>query len=228
MRLRGLLPGLGLVAASCAPALHPLPATDRPENGKAATEVATLVEAAKTGVRIAEHDPDGAARARAAVDAVLASQRCVQLAPGSAACVYWLGASLGVQARERPTTAHAALPILIASFRRAAQADPLYEQAGPDRALALVYLRAPGWPAGPGDPDLGLTHAQRAVALRPEYPPNLLVLAEALLSTEDRAAAREACVRALAAAKSGPHSRDSDVADWLHDAGALLARLPEP
>ena len=39
-------------------------------------------------------------------------------------------------------------------FHSAAEGDPTIEDGGPDRALALTYLRAPGWPTGPGAPDL--------------------------------------------------------------------------
>ncbi len=205
----------------CASALHELPAAGPGERTEA------LIVAAREGVRRTEHDPDASARERAAVEAVRASQRCVEGAPGSARCAYWLGASLGVQARARPTTARSALPILIESFARAAAIDPLVEDAGPDRALALVYLRAPGWPAGPGDADRGLTHARRAVALRPEYPPNLLVLAEALAATEEGASAREEALRARELARLAERAGDRDATDWLRDAERLLARLPE-
>ena len=58
------------------------------------------------------------------------------------------------------------------------------------RALALFYLRAPGWPKGPGDADLGLEHAREAVRLRPEHPPNLLAPGEALDAVGERAESR--------------------------------------
>ena len=186
-----------------------------------------LVGAARAGVWLAEHESDGGARENAAVEAVRAAQRCAQNAPDRAECAYWLGAALGVQARERPTTAHSALPILVDAFVRAAAIDPLLEEAGPDRALALVYLRAPGWPAGPGNPDRGLEHARQAVARRPDHPPNLLALAEALAATEDRPSARATCLRALEAARSAERVGNLDAQDWLREAGALLARLPE-
>src|SRR5262249_38588973 len=76
-----------------------------------------------------------------------------------------------------------ALPEIEAAFKRAASRAPDLEGAGADRALALLYLRAPGWPAGPGDPDLGLEHAKKAVAARADLPPHQLALAEAPAAT---------------------------------------------
>jgi hypothetical protein len=130
-----------------------------------------LVGAARAEVWLAEHDPDPAPRKRATTEAVHAAQWCEQIAPRSAVCAHWLGAALGVQAREQPLTGIAALPRIKEAFERAAGGEPTLEEAGPDRALALFYLRAPGWPGGPGDSELGLEHARKAVALRPEYPP---------------------------------------------------------
>ena len=92
------------------------------------------------------------------------------------------------------------------------------QRAGPDRVLALVYLRAPGWPSGPGDADLGLDHARRAVEIDPEYPPNRLALAEALRETEPPGAAREAYESAAEASRRLLEQGDVEAADWLDEA----------
>ena len=70
--------------------------------------------------------------------------------------------------------------------------------------LALVYLRAPGWPVGLGDEVLGLENAHRAVEVDPEFPDNQLTLAEALAETGDHKAARAALERGKSLARSGP------------------------
>ena len=127
-----------------------------------------------------------------------------------------------MQARERPSTALDALPRIEAAFRRVAESLPALDEAGPERALALLYVRAPGWPAGPGNPDLALQQARAAVALRPDYPPNRLALAEALaaMGQGDSAAAsrRLALDRARELASAG----DRDAPEWIAEAEKTL------
>ncbi|HKB08245.1 MAG TPA: hypothetical protein VKF61_08215, partial [Candidatus Polarisedimenticolia bacterium] len=139
-----------------------------------------LLGAVQAQIWLIEHEPEARAREEGARTAVEAAQWCGREAPLDPRCDYWLGAALGVQAREKPSTALSALPKIEALFRRAAEAQPTIDEGGPDRALALLYLRAPGWPSGPGDPDLGLRHARTAAQLRPDFPPNHLALGEAL------------------------------------------------
>jgi hypothetical protein len=181
-----------------------------------------LVKAIAVWVWLTDHESEGPARAEAAARAVQAAQWCGRRWPDAAECDYWLGASLGVQARERPSTGLSALPAIEAAFKKAAERAPLLEEAGPERALALLYLRAPGWPTGPGDPDLGLQHARRAAELKPDYPPNQMVLGEALAEHGDTAAGREAYLRArtLAQAIHGP--REAEAREWIEEATAAL------
>jgi len=184
-----------------------------------------LAGAARGGAWLAEHEPDPRARQEAATAAVQASQHCQRVDPRSASCSYWLGASLGLQARERPSTGLSALPKIVEAFERAASADPKLEKAGPDRALALLFVRAPGWPTGPGDPDRGLEHARRSVEIEPAYPPNHLALGEALKAVEDHGASRDAYEKALALALSGSDSGDPDAPEWVREAREALRTL---
>jgi tetratricopeptide (TPR) repeat protein len=176
-------------------------------------------------VWLADHEEERTAREGAATRAVQAAQWCGGHAPDPApACRFWLGAALGVQARERPTTGAAALPEIEAAFRAAAKGDPAYDRGAPDQALALFYLRAPGWPAGPGDPERGLEHARRAMAIDPDYPPNLLALAEALAAAGDAAGGRARLEEALARARSAAAEGDPDAGEWIRDAEVALAK----
>ena len=84
----------------------------------------------------------------------------------------------------------------------------------------LVLVRAPGWPLGPGDAEAGLVAARRAAALRPQYPPNLLVLAEALAKNGNKKDARENYERAREAAQAMPPSADRD--GWVRQADEAL------
>lgn len=184
--------------------------------------IESLVAAARAEVWLTDHETDPGRREAAARAAVEAAQWCGRTAPSGPACDYWLGAALGVQARERPATGLSALPRIEAAFRRARDARPDLDEAGPDRALALLYLRAPGWPTGPGDPDLGLEHARQAVALRPDYPPNILALGEALAAHGDSAVSRDAFRRALSLARDRAAKGDRDAPEWVEEAEKAL------
>ncbi|HXI04602.1 MAG TPA: hypothetical protein VNI57_15615, partial [Candidatus Saccharimonadales bacterium] len=111
---------------------------------------------------------------------------------------------------------------IVDAFRQAASIDPNLEDAGPDRALALLYVRAPGWPTGPGDPDLGLEHARKAVSLEPDYPPNQLALAEALGATGDAEGARAAASRAMDLARAREAQGEPDAPEWIDEAKKAL------
>ena len=99
------------------------------------------------------------------------------------------------------TRGRSLLKSMLDSLSSADAVDPNYDRAGPSRVRALVLIRAPGWPLGPGDADAGLDSARRAVGLRPQYPPNLLALAEALSKTGDAGGARDAYAKARDAAR---------------------------
>jgi hypothetical protein len=144
------------------------------------TRVEGLLGAARVSSWMIEHEPDAAERDRLVAVAIEASQWCERRAPESAACAYALAQALGQQARERPSTSHDGLEKMVRALERAAAAHPGLDDGGPERVLALVYLRAPGWPLGPGDADAGLAAAQKAVAHSPDHPPNQLALAAAL------------------------------------------------
>jgi len=187
-----------------------------------ATRVEGLVGAARAHVWLVDHETESIGRREAATSAVHAAQWCERIEPEDPACAYWLGAALGVQARERRSTGIDALPLIVAAFKKAAVKAPSLEEGGPDRALALLYVRAPGWPTGPGDPDLGLEHARKAVELRPDYPPNQLALAEALMATGDEEGGRTTYQRALELARGRAADGDPEATEWIHEAEQAL------
>jgi predicted Zn-dependent protease len=140
---------------------------------------------------------------------------CLALDPGAAACQYGKAVATGLEARAHPARAVGLLSSMLQSLGNAENTDPNYDNAGPARVRALVLIRAPGWPLGPGDTDAGLVAARRAVALQPAYPPNVLTLAEALSKTGDEKGARENYLRARELAQSLPAGPERD--DWLHE-----------
>jgi hypothetical protein len=131
---------------------------------------------------------------------------------------------LGLEAKEHPLRAAAILTDMLATLARAEAVDPLYSEAGPARVQALVLIRAPGWPLGPGDPERGLAAARRAASLRPEYPPNWLAVAEAQAKMADAGEARASYARARDAAGKLPDTPERT--DWLREVEQGLSRLP--
>jgi len=188
-------------------------------------DVASLIGATRTKTWLVDREPDAKHRAEIAVSAVQTAQWCGRRRPDDPACDYWLALAVGVQAREVRSTVDDGLKTMIAALQRAIDREPSYEDAGPERVMALVLLRAPGWPLGPGDFEEGLVHARRAMALRPEYPANVLALAEALAANKQRGPAREAYLSARALAVRRKDAGDPDAPDWIREADAALAAL---
>jgi hypothetical protein len=189
-----------------------------------AQSVDELAAAVAADSRRSEVETDSKVRDSLAADANRDAQACLGLAPQAVACIYYHAIARGLEARAHPLHASEALKAMIESLTHAEAVDPDFDQAGPARVKALVLVKAPAWPLGPGDPDAGLAAARRAVSLRPQYPANVLVLAEALAKTGDASGARENYLRARELAQALPPSRDRD--DWLHQADQALAQLP--
>lgn len=182
-----------------------------------------LAAAIQADSQRSDHESDAKVRTQLADEANSYADACMAQAPQAAACLYGRGVALGLQARAHPTRAVELLKSMLEALNSADAADPSYDQAGPSRVRALVLIRAPGWPLGPGDPDAGLDSARRAVKLRADYPPNLLALAEALDKTGDTNGARETYARARDAANALPPTSE-DRAGWLREADQGLGK----
>jgi hypothetical protein len=169
-----------------------------------------------------DHESDSKIRRDLAAEASADADACIAIEPQAAACLYGHAVALGLNARAHPTRANEYLTRMLEALTRAESADPNYDEAGPARVRALVLIRAPGWPLGPGDAESGLAAARRAVTLRPDYPPNQLALAEALVKTGDGDGAVQSYARAREAALAVPASPERD--EWLHEADQGLQR----
>lgn len=126
-----------------------------------------------------EHEP-GVDKGALAAHQVEIGQWCQRRAPNDVACDYRLAIALGQQARERASTGEDAMKRMVALLGRANKVQPALDGGGPHRVLALLYLKAPAWPAGVGDPDAAIDEARAAVALAPALADNYLVLGQTL------------------------------------------------
>lgn len=158
----------------------------------------------------------GIAKEPAATEEVELGQWCQRRAPGNGECDFRLAIALGQLAREKTSSGHDAVNRMVDLLHHAIQVTPTLEDGGPHRVLALVLLRAPGWPAGPGDADEGLAEAKKAVAIAPKSAANQLVLAEALVIAGDDDAARAAYQKAAELARAA--TGDPEAAHQLAEA----------
>lgn len=185
--------------------------------------VEAFLGAAQATAWMVEHEADADRREELAVGGVQIGQHCVRLFPSEVECTYRLALAVGQQARERPSTAVDGLDVMVELLEEVIAAEPELDFAGGDRVLSLVFLRAPGWPTGPGDPEDGLVHALAAVGSFPDYPPNQLVLAEALLENDRREEARPAFERGAELARIAIEAGDPEAVEWLAQAEQGLA-----
>jgi uncharacterized protein YcfL len=188
-----------------------------------AMSVEQLAAAIAADAQRSDVESDSKMRDQLAADAIQNAQACLARAPQAAACLYYDGVALGLKARAHPLQANEALKSMLDALSSAETADPAYDNAGPARVKALVLIKAPAWPLGPGDTDAGLEAARRAVALRPGYPPNVLALAEAQAKSGDAHAAQDSYRRARELIQALPASRDRD--DWLNQTDQALEKL---
>jgi hypothetical protein len=166
--------------------------------------------------------PPAAERAQLLAAATASAQQCLARFPDSGACQYAQAQVQGLTARARPLEAPALLKGMLASLTKAEARDPALDHAGPARLAAIVLLRAPPWPLGPGDVDAALTAAQRAVQRDPAYPPNLITLGQAQARSVGAPPARATFVKAQQAAQVWAVAADrskwqQDIEQALHD-----------
>jgi hypothetical protein len=218
VRMPGLL--AVLLLAACAtphPAVQPLPAA-----GIALTSAQLLaaVQADADGIDAAQ---DSGQRAPLLAAATASAQQCLAHSEEDAMCQYAQAQVLGLTAREHPVQAAALLKQMLAFLMKAEGQDPALDHAGPARLTAVVLLRAPPWPLGPGDVDGALVAAQRAVQRDAGYPPNLITLAQAQAKAENTAQARASFEKARAAvqawsgaADQAPATLSTQRAQWQH------------
>jgi hypothetical protein len=191
VRLIGLL-AVSLLAACAVPRPAPQPVTA----GAAVLPPQQLLAAVQSDADLIDQTKDSAQRAQLLAAATTSAQQCLARSADDALCQYAQAQVLGLTAREHPVQAVALLKQMLADLSKAEGLDPALDHAGPARLAAVVLLRAPPWPLGPGDVDGALAAAQRAVQRDSTYPPNLITLAQAQAKSENTVQARATYAKA--------------------------------
>ena len=229
LRVGAVLSVVALAACAALRPVHPPPTGGAAGSGtSSASELLAAVQRDADGI---DQSTDSAQRASLLVAATASARQCLAQFPAAAACAYAQAQVQGLTARASPLAAPALLKDMLASLAKAEAQDPALDHAGPARLSAIVLLRAPPWPLGPGDVDAAVTAAQRAVNREPAYPPNLIALGQAQAKAVGTASARatfasaQQAVRAWSGASSQqPAEVAADRARWqqqveqgLHD-----------
>lgn len=148
-----------------------------------------------------EADPDR--RRLLAAEGARWAEIAESLGASDAATLYYHAVNLGLAVRDNVVVALKNLPRIEALLTRASALDPGVDRGGPVRVLGMLYLQAPAWPQGIGDPERGLGLLRYAAHHFPGHPMNHLFLARGLWEIEGEDAvdrvARSLC-RALAGA----------------------------
>jgi hypothetical protein len=197
VRLVGLL-AVSLLAA-CATRR---PVTPPPTTGTAVLTPQQLLAAVQGAADHIDQVKDSGQRAQLLAAATMSAQQCLAVAADDAHCQYAQAQVLGLTAREHPVQAVGLLKQMLVDLTKAEGLDPALDHAGPARLAAVVLLRAPPWPLGPGDVDGALAAAQRAVQRAATYPPNLITLAQAQAKSESTAQARATYAKAQLAVQA--------------------------
>ena len=111
---------------------------------------------------------------------------------------------------------------VLALGNRAAAIDETFDNAAPLRLLAMLYAKAPSWPASVGDIDLALETAEKALSIS-DYPMNHLIMAEVLIEDSDFERAREELKMVLKAEMTGVWAREG--LRWRPYAESLLSEI---
>jgi len=161
-----------------------------------------------------------------AVQGVAACRRGVRLEPTSAPAYYYLGMNLGQQARVYLLKGLRIVSEMEKVFLTARKLDPLFDYAGPDRSLGLLYRHAPGWPISLGNQSKASRHFNEAVRLHPNYPGNRIALAQFLWDTEQTILFDEqwdAIVQLIPRAQEEFNGPDWELSwiEWNHQLGQI-------
>ena len=97
---------------------------------------------------------------------------------------YFLAVNLGMAVEHSTIKAIKNLHRIMEHLKKAIKQAPDTDMGGPERVLAMVYLRAPGWPTGIGDVDKAVDMLKELCKKYPDHPLNHIFYAEALWAAD--------------------------------------------
>jgi hypothetical protein len=145
---------------------------------------------------------------------------------------YYLAMNLGQLARTKSMGALKLVKEMESEFQTALSLNKQIDFGGPARSLGLLYRDAPGWPMSIGSKRKAKMYLQQALQIAPDFPENLLVMAESDLKWSDRADAQKQldALDALwpkAQKKFTGENWERDWTDWANRRDAARKKLAE-
>ena len=193
---------------------------------------AAALELARASFDLADLATNDTQRAEISRRGIAVCRDWIAREPKAAAAHYYQAMNLGKLAEaEAPSlAAYKLVHEVEREFKAAAELDVRFDHAGPARTLGLLYYQAPGWPLSIGSKRKALEWLERAAQLAPEYPENLLNLAEAHLQWRQKDEAAKT-LRLLATNWPAALTNFSGVAherdwrDWSARRAAMMAEF---
>ena len=173
---------------------------------------------------VADNEPRHAERIAAAKRGITLARLARELQPDRVEGHYWYALNVGLLADADRAYGLKAVTEMELALRRAMELDERYDYAGPVRVLGVLLLRAPAPPVSIGSARKGLRLLQHAVELFPDYPENMLYLAEAFRDNKRNAEARELLQKVIDA-PLWP-DRQFETAGWKTAAQGLWRCVP--
>ena len=136
-----------------------------------------LWEAARTAVWLGNYGPKDRQDAYVR-DGIRYANTAVLLKPEGEEGLFYDGVLAGKLAELDIAYGKNGLETIVQRMKQLIDLKSTYVYGGPDRVLAIVLMRAPGSPLGPGDWDLSETHMKKALEIDPNWPENQLYMAE--------------------------------------------------
>jgi tetratricopeptide (TPR) repeat protein len=145
---------------------------------------------------------------------------------------YYLAMNLGQLARTKSLGALKLVREMETEFKAALNLNPQIDFGGPARSLGLLYRDAPGWPMSIGSKRKAKMYLQQALQIAPDFPENILVMAESDLKWDDRADAQKQldALNSLwpkAQKEFSGENHERDWADWTARRDAVRKKLGE-
>lgn len=115
--------------------------------------------------------------------------------------------ALGLRARQRGAGAAMLLKAIYTHAKAAVDLDPNYQEGAARRLLAMILVKAPGWPQGPGDYDGGVKMLEDYIAQYPRVAEGYIHLADAFLDAHRLRDAQAMLARARPLLGANPRSK---------------------
>ena len=188
------------------------------------TDYSAQWTAAEAWAFVSDNETNRTERIVAAKQGIALARAALELEPARVEGHYWYAITVGLLADADRSFGLKAVGEMEPALRQAIALDERYDYGGPVRVLGILLLRTPAPPVSIGSSRKGLRLLQRAVELFPDYPENMLYLAEAFRDNKRNTEARELLEKVISAPPWPSRQLESD--GWKTAARVMLQCVP--